>query len=177
MALGIDSVAGTLVGDRSIKFGKEGASVSQPLRWKLFIRKRASATQGVPPDKDDLKWVANTTTLIYGEQEALLVDTFLSDAQTAELADWIATTGWRLSTIYITHAHRSMIEPSVSKATRSSPWISGIQIPITPHVFTCHRSVSWSRATPSTTARIPISWSPMDKGLTIGSPPSIKSKR
>jgi hypothetical protein len=30
--------------------------------------------------KDDLKWVANTTTLIYGEQEALLVDTFLSDA-------------------------------------------------------------------------------------------------
>ena len=32
--------------------------------------------------KDDLKWVANTTTLIYGEQGALLVDTFLSDAQT-----------------------------------------------------------------------------------------------
>jgi glyoxylase-like metal-dependent hydrolase (beta-lactamase superfamily II) len=79
--------------------------VSQPLEWKLFIRKRASATQGVPPGKDDLKWVANTTTLIYGEREALLVDTFLSDAQTAELADWIAATGRRLSTIYITHAH------------------------------------------------------------------------
>jgi glyoxylase-like metal-dependent hydrolase (beta-lactamase superfamily II) len=79
--------------------------VSKPLQWKLFIRKRASATQGVPLGKDDLKWVANTTTLIYGEQEALLVDTFLSDAQTAELADWIAATGRRLSTIYITHAH------------------------------------------------------------------------
>jgi glyoxylase-like metal-dependent hydrolase (beta-lactamase superfamily II) len=79
--------------------------VSQPLQWKPFIRKRASATQGVPPGKDDLKWVANTTTLIYGEQEALLVDTFLSDPQTAELADWIAATGIRLSTIYITHAH------------------------------------------------------------------------
>jgi glyoxylase-like metal-dependent hydrolase (beta-lactamase superfamily II) len=79
--------------------------VSRPLEWKLFIRKRASATQGVPPGKDDLKWVANTTTLIYGEREALLVDTFLSDAQTAELADWIAANGRRLSTIYITHAH------------------------------------------------------------------------
>jgi len=79
--------------------------VSQPLQWKLFIRKRASATQGVPPGKDDLKWVANTVALIYGEQEALLVDTFLSDAQTAELADWIAATGRRLSAIYITHAH------------------------------------------------------------------------
>ena len=79
--------------------------MSQPLEWKLFIRKRASATQGVPAGKDDLKWVANTTTLIYGEREALLVDTFLSDAQTAELADWIAAAGRRLSTIYITHAH------------------------------------------------------------------------
>src|SRR6476620_11759094 len=65
----------------------------------------ASATQGVPPGKDELKWVANTTTLIYGEQDALLVDTFLSDPQTAELADWIATTGRRLSAIYITHGH------------------------------------------------------------------------
>ena len=79
--------------------------MSQPLEWKLFIRKRASATQGVPAGKDDLKWVANTTTLIYGEREALLVDTFLSDGQTAELADWIAAAGRRLSTIYITHAH------------------------------------------------------------------------
>jgi glyoxylase-like metal-dependent hydrolase (beta-lactamase superfamily II) len=79
--------------------------VSKPLEWKLFIRKRASATQGVPPGKDDLKWVANTTTLIYGEQDALLVDTFLSDAQTSELADWIADTGRRLTTIYITHGH------------------------------------------------------------------------
>ena len=79
--------------------------MSQPLQWKLFIKKRASATQGVPPGKDELKWVANTTTLIYGEQDALLVDTFLSDAQTADLADWIATTGRRLSAIYITHGH------------------------------------------------------------------------
>jgi glyoxylase-like metal-dependent hydrolase (beta-lactamase superfamily II) len=79
--------------------------VSQPLQWKLFIKKRASATQGLPPCKDELKWVANTTTLIYGEQDALLVDTFLSDAQTADLAGWIATTGRRLSAIYITHGH------------------------------------------------------------------------
>jgi hypothetical protein len=33
--------------------------------------------------------VANTTTLIYGERDALLVDTFLSEAQTGELVDWI----------------------------------------------------------------------------------------
>jgi glyoxylase-like metal-dependent hydrolase (beta-lactamase superfamily II) len=81
------------------------ANSNPPLQWKLFIRKRASATQGTPPGKDDLKWVANTTTLIYGEQDALLVDTFLSDAQTEELADWIVATSKRLTMIYITHAH------------------------------------------------------------------------
>ncbi|UCI32647.1 MBL fold metallo-hydrolase [Mesorhizobium sp. B4-1-4] len=79
--------------------------MSKPLQWKLFIQKRASATQGVPPGKDNLKWVANTTTLIFGEREALLVDTFLSDAQTAELADSINAIGRHLSAIYITHAH------------------------------------------------------------------------
>jgi glyoxylase-like metal-dependent hydrolase (beta-lactamase superfamily II) len=81
------------------------ANGNLPLQWKLFIRKRASATQGTPPGKDELKWVANTTTLIYGERNALLVDTFLSDAQTEELADWILAAGKRLTTIYITHAH------------------------------------------------------------------------
>jgi glyoxylase-like metal-dependent hydrolase (beta-lactamase superfamily II) len=83
----------------------EASQSEQPLQWKLFIRRRASATQGAPAGKDELKWVANTTTLIHGESDALLVDTFLSEAQTAELADWIAGSGKRLSTIYITHAH------------------------------------------------------------------------
>src|SRR5271156_3343804 len=80
---------------------------SSPLQWKLFIRRRASATQGTPPGWEELKWVANTATLVYGERDALLVDTFLSEAQTAELADWIAVaaSGKRLRTIYITHAH------------------------------------------------------------------------
>src|SRR6201993_2892867 len=81
------------------------AAANPLLQFKLCIRRRASATQGVPPGKDELKWVANTTTLIYGERDAVLVDTFLSDAQTADLADWIAATGKRLTTIYITHGH------------------------------------------------------------------------
>src|ERR1700757_2428174 len=78
---------------------------SSLLQWELFIRRPPSATQGTPPGKDELKWVANTVTLIYGEHDALLVDTFLSESQTAELADWIASPGKRLPRIYITHAH------------------------------------------------------------------------
>jgi glyoxylase-like metal-dependent hydrolase (beta-lactamase superfamily II) len=75
------------------------------LQWDLFIKKRASATQGVPPGKEDLTWVANTVTLLWGEHDAVLVDTLLSDAQNGELADWIETKGRKLRTIYLTHAH------------------------------------------------------------------------
>jgi glyoxylase-like metal-dependent hydrolase (beta-lactamase superfamily II) len=75
------------------------------LHWELFIRQRSSATQGVPPGKEALTWVANTVTLIWGERDALLVDTFLSDEQTTELADWIEAKGRTLRTIYLTHGH------------------------------------------------------------------------
>lgn len=76
-----------------------------PLRYKLFIRQRPSATQGAPAGNDHLKWVANTATLIYGERDALLVDTFLSEEQTAQLADWVASSQRQLTKIYITHGH------------------------------------------------------------------------
>lgn len=76
-----------------------------PLQWELLIMKRASATQGVPPGKESLSWVANTATVFWGERDALLVDTFLSDEQTSVLADFIESKGRRLRTIYLTHAH------------------------------------------------------------------------
>lgn len=81
------------------------AFLTPRLTWQLFIKKRASATQGVPPGKENLSWVANTTTLFWGQRDAVLVDTFLSNAQSAELADWIESKGRTLRTIYVTHAH------------------------------------------------------------------------
>ena len=44
------------------------------LEWKLLTKKRASSTQGVPAGKEDLAWVINTVTLIYGQRDAVLVD-------------------------------------------------------------------------------------------------------
>ena len=44
------------------------------LNWKLLTKKRRSSTQGLPPGKEDLTWVTNTVTLIYGERDAVLVD-------------------------------------------------------------------------------------------------------
>jgi glyoxylase-like metal-dependent hydrolase (beta-lactamase superfamily II) len=75
------------------------------LKWELLIKKRGSATQGVPPGKEALAWVTNAVTLIRGRSESLLVDTFLSEEHNKELADWIAARGGRLALIYITHGH------------------------------------------------------------------------
>jgi glyoxylase-like metal-dependent hydrolase (beta-lactamase superfamily II) len=75
------------------------------LNWKLLTKKRGSSTQGLPPGKEDLAWVTNTVTLIYGERDAILVDTFLSVQHSKELADWVAESGKNLTTIYVTHAH------------------------------------------------------------------------
>ena len=75
------------------------------LSWKLLTKKRGSSTQGLPPGKEDLAWVTNTVTLIYGERDAILVDTFLSVQHSKELVDWVAESGKNLTSIYVTHAH------------------------------------------------------------------------
>ena len=75
------------------------------LNWTLLTKKRSSSTQGIPPGKEDLAWVTNTVTLIYGERDAVLVDTFLSVEHSKELVDWLADRGKNLTTIYVTHAH------------------------------------------------------------------------
>jgi glyoxylase-like metal-dependent hydrolase (beta-lactamase superfamily II) len=75
------------------------------VEWKLLTKRRGSSTQGLPPGKEDLAWVANTVTLVYGERDAVLVDTFLSIQHSAELAEWLAACGKNLTTIYVTHAH------------------------------------------------------------------------
>src|ERR1700704_1812280 len=75
------------------------------LNWKLLTKKRGSSTQGIPSGKEDLAWVTNTATLIYGERDAILVDTFLSEQHSKELLDWVVESGKNLTTIYVTHAH------------------------------------------------------------------------
>jgi glyoxylase-like metal-dependent hydrolase (beta-lactamase superfamily II) len=52
-----------------------------------------------------LKWVANTSTLISGERDAVLVDTFLTAEQSKVLLEWVVASGKNLTAIYLTHGH------------------------------------------------------------------------
>ena len=76
-----------------------------PLRYKVFTVTRPGLNRDVPPGKEALSWVANSATLIYGEQDAVLVDTFLTVEQSNGLADAIVASGKTLKAIYITHSH------------------------------------------------------------------------
>jgi glyoxylase-like metal-dependent hydrolase (beta-lactamase superfamily II) len=75
------------------------------LQWEVLTIKRPSLTRDLPPGKEELMWVANSSTLIYGERDAVLVDTFLTTEQSKTLLDWVVARGKNLTAIYITHGH------------------------------------------------------------------------
>ncbi len=80
--------------------------MSVQLKWQVFV------TPGVPTVNDDFApgetvrmWSPTSSILIYGERDAILVDTLTTVAQANALADWVAKSGKNLTTIYATHGH------------------------------------------------------------------------
>ena len=66
---------------------------------------RPGVTRDLPHGPEDLLWVANTSTLIYGESDAVLVDTFTTIEQNDELVEWVKSFDRNLTHVYITHGH------------------------------------------------------------------------
>jgi glyoxylase-like metal-dependent hydrolase (beta-lactamase superfamily II) len=77
------------------------------LQYKVFTLSRPGLTRdpNMPATPDELKWVANSATLIYGEHDAVLIDCFLTIDQSKQLIDFINASGKNLTYIYITHPH------------------------------------------------------------------------
>ena len=75
------------------------------LRWDVLTIKRPGLSRDLPAGKEELAWVANSSTLIYGERDAVLVDTFLTIEQSQTLLDWVVASGKNLTAIYVTHGH------------------------------------------------------------------------
>jgi glyoxylase-like metal-dependent hydrolase (beta-lactamase superfamily II) len=67
---------------------------------------RPFASAATPEGPGDLPtWSPSSANLIYGDRDAILVDTLITYDQVDALADWIETKRRRLSRIYITHGH------------------------------------------------------------------------
>ena len=81
------------------------AATGNDLQWDVLTIKRPGLTRDLPPGKEHLMGVANSSTLIYGKRDAVLVDTFLTTEQSRTLLDWVVASGKNLVAIYITHGH------------------------------------------------------------------------
>jgi glyoxylase-like metal-dependent hydrolase (beta-lactamase superfamily II) len=76
------------------------------LRYATIYARRAGLTRDLPEgDNEDLRWVSNTATLIYGERDAVLVDTFTTIEQNEELVAWVRGFDRNLTYVYVTHGH------------------------------------------------------------------------
>jgi hypothetical protein len=63
-------------------------SPNTDLQWDVLTIKRPGLSRDLPAGKEKFMWVANSSTLIYGGRDAVLVDTFLTTGQSQTLLDW-----------------------------------------------------------------------------------------
>jgi glyoxylase-like metal-dependent hydrolase (beta-lactamase superfamily II) len=84
---------------------KANSEKTPALGYKVFTITRPGRGGGMPPGKEALMWIANSATLIYGERDAVLVDTFMTVEHCSALADAIVASGKSLKAIYVTHGH------------------------------------------------------------------------
>ena len=81
-------------------------NLKRALDWDVFVTPGIPiVTPDLPPGITQAFFQATAATLIYGERDAVLVEAFMTVKQANALADWVATKGKNLTTIYITHGH------------------------------------------------------------------------
>lgn len=81
-------------------------SKSTHLKWGVFVAPSIPVvTSDLAPGELDRPWSPISSTLIYGSRDAVVVDSFITQEQAQAQADWIASTGKNLTTIYATHGH------------------------------------------------------------------------
>ena len=80
--------------------------MTPPLNVNVFTAPEKAVVGERPrPFGPPMAWDPITSTLIFGENDAVLVDTLTTVAEAEALAGWIALHHRNLTTIYITHGH------------------------------------------------------------------------
>ena len=76
------------------------------LSYEVFVAPIVpTALTDVPPGETQRTWSPISSTLIFGETDAVLVDPLMTTAMAENLASWVNASGKNLTTIYATHGH------------------------------------------------------------------------
>jgi glyoxylase-like metal-dependent hydrolase (beta-lactamase superfamily II) len=105
-ALGIALVSATTWPIRADQARSTQGKSKTPLNWDVFLAPSIPAiTSDLPPGEKQRQWPPISSALIFGERDAVLVDTPITVEQARALADWVVASGKNLTTIYATHGH------------------------------------------------------------------------
>jgi glyoxylase-like metal-dependent hydrolase (beta-lactamase superfamily II) len=80
--------------------------MSNRLHWEVFVSTEARVvTSDLAPGATERRWSPISATLVSGQRDAVLVDTFVTIEQNRTLTELLARAGKNLKTIYATHGH------------------------------------------------------------------------
>ena len=92
------------------------------LSWKVFVTPGvATVSDDLPPGEAVRMWSPISSTLIYGERDAVLVDAPTTVEQAAALADWVVDSGKNVTTIYALMVTETISSASAHCRTDSPP--------------------------------------------------------
>jgi glyoxylase-like metal-dependent hydrolase (beta-lactamase superfamily II) len=80
-------------------------SAANPLSYDVFVSDGVQRAGGELPNGDPIVSSPVSSTLVFGEQDAVLADVPFTREQIQKVGDWIEHSGKRLAYIYITHGH------------------------------------------------------------------------
>lgn len=77
------------------------------LGYSVYVApQKVEISDDLPPGETARRmWSPTTSTLIYGANDAVLVDPLMTIDESRALADWVVATGKNVTTIFVTHAH------------------------------------------------------------------------
>ena len=76
------------------------------LNWDVFVTPGIPIrVDNAPPDFKEIFWQPTSSTLIFGNRDAVLVDVPTTWQQGVTLGLWVRESGKNLKTIYVTHGH------------------------------------------------------------------------
>jgi glyoxylase-like metal-dependent hydrolase (beta-lactamase superfamily II) len=89
---------------KSVNHSRDVASTH--LKWDVFVTPSIPVvTNDIAPGEHERPWPPISSTLIYGERDAVVVDSFITLEQARAQVEWIVAKGKNLTMIYATHGH------------------------------------------------------------------------